>query len=162
MEDLEPAGLVSLGQAARQAIADAGSGVQVDTWVKGKRWPDPSHWTAEQWCQALVAAGRFAAGDNAPGIPPDEHWQTPPQEPAQQPGGTAARPRTLRDLHIKFSQLGISDREKKLGACVYITGRDLDSSSDLTGEEISAIWEKLNELGSGGALERYLAGDGDG
>lgn len=38
---------------------------EVGRWYRGKGWPDPRNWDAEQWCMALQAAGFIAGQQHA-------------------------------------------------------------------------------------------------
>jgi hypothetical protein len=42
----------------------------LDRWYKGKRWPEPGQWSAEQWCTALQMAGYLTAKREQPPRPP--------------------------------------------------------------------------------------------
>ena len=67
MEDAAPAAAVpegpKFGDVAMKALRALDKPVleAVGQWYRGKQWPDPRDWDAEQWCAALQAAG-FIAG----------------------------------------------------------------------------------------------------
>jgi hypothetical protein len=53
----------SLAEAAAAAVAALADDVRagLDRWYRGKRWPEPGAWTAEQWAAALQMAGYLTA-----------------------------------------------------------------------------------------------------
>jgi hypothetical protein len=69
--DAQPAALAAAGRAVVGGLPQAAR-TALDTWYQGQGWPGPDTWTAEQWCAALVQAGKLSATD-AP---------TQPQPPA--------------------------------------------------------------------------------
>lgn len=58
----------ALAEAGRDAIMALPDDVRsdLDRWYRGKRWPDPSQWTVEQWCAALQTAGYLTANREQP------------------------------------------------------------------------------------------------
>jgi hypothetical protein len=60
----------------------------LDAWYRGRKWPDPRHWTPEQWCEALMAAGTITARQSAPAQTAAE----PSRQPAPQPARPAPAP----------------------------------------------------------------------
>jgi hypothetical protein len=70
VEDLAPAGSTGpdVTATARQVIMNLPTPVrtELDRWYKAERWPQPGQWDAEQWCAALVQAGRLSAEANGP------------------------------------------------------------------------------------------------
>jgi len=68
----EAAAFADAARAAMMALPDdVREGL--DHWYRGKRWPDPGQWSAEQWCAALQMAGYLTARRGQP---------QPPQGPA--------------------------------------------------------------------------------
>jgi hypothetical protein len=59
----------------------------LDKWYRGKRWPDPAQWTAEQWCAALQWAGYLTAKREQPPRPPQD--REPQDRPAPAPAAAA-------------------------------------------------------------------------
>jgi hypothetical protein len=79
-----PAVLVEAGRAAIATLPQAVA-AELDAWYHALNWPDPGTWDAEQWCTALVKAGKLSAAPQpapaaaAPEPPPkrsaeDEQW----------------------------------------------------------------------------------------
>ena len=86
------------------AVADAGPAVvataksvimalpqdvrtELDNWYRAERWPAPGNWDAEQWCAALVQAGRLwaaasspVAAEVVPDLDPGDPWALRVQE----------------------------------------------------------------------------------
>jgi hypothetical protein len=78
------------------------------------------------------------------------------QQPAKADGKPHAG-KVLRQLHILFTNVGIGDRQEKLGACAAILGRPLESSRDMTDEEIDRVYTKVRQLGSRDEVVAFCA-----
>lgn len=88
MEDIVPAAPVTpIGDAGIAAIKGLTPGVQsiLGSWYRKQRWPEPREWSPEQWCAALIEAGRIAAEAPAPAAS---------REPAAEPQGNGDQDRT--------------------------------------------------------------------
>jgi hypothetical protein len=87
-----------LAEAAMGAVMALADDVRdgLDKWYRGKRWPDPSQWTAEQWCAALQMAGYLNAQREHPPTPPQRGQDRPETARAQEPA-PAARPEPAAD-----------------------------------------------------------------
>ena len=81
--EVAPAAMSAAGRAAIVKLPQAVA-TELDAWYRTLNWPDPGSWDAEQWCTALVKAGKLSAGQAA----------TPqPASPAQSPDAPAERTR---------------------------------------------------------------------
>ena len=81
--EVAPAAMSAAGRAAIVKLPQAVA-AELDAWYRTLNWPDPGSWDAEQWCTALVKAGKLSAGQAA----------TPqPASPAQSPDAPAERTR---------------------------------------------------------------------
>ena len=76
-QDMEDAGTPSaapaaLSAAGRAAIAKLPQAVrgELDAWYHAVNWPGPDAWDGEQWCTALVKAGRLAEAAKLQSQPP--------------------------------------------------------------------------------------------
>jgi hypothetical protein len=54
---------------------------ELDRWFRSEGWPAPGNWDAEQWCGALVQAGRLSASASSPvaaeivpDLDPEDPW----------------------------------------------------------------------------------------
>lgn len=63
----------------------------LDRWYRGRRWPDPAQWTAEQWCAALQMAGYLTAKR--------EQSPRPPQDRAAAGTGPAPAPEPAPEVN---------------------------------------------------------------
>jgi hypothetical protein len=74
------------------------AGAELDRWYTALNWPPPGKWSTEQWCRALLAAGKISAGASgapapaatAAAQPKSEHLAATPADdpwydPASQP-----------------------------------------------------------------------------
>jgi hypothetical protein len=83
----------SLAEAATAVVMTLPDDVRagLDRWYRGKRWPEPGQWTAEQWCAALQMAGYLTAkgeGGGGDGEGGQRGTDGDPQDgPATPPGG---------------------------------------------------------------------------
>lgn len=80
------------------------------------------------------------------GADPDDPWlDAPPPDPvdADTPG-TATRDQVYAII-TGFSDLGIGGRKDRLGLCTTITGRDIESSNDLSRSEADQVLAELGE-----------------
>jgi len=89
----------SLAEAATAAVMALTDDVRdgLDRWYRGKRWPDPGQWTAEQWCAALQMAGYLAAKRGQPPQPPEEAAAAEAQEAATAPEAATEAASPARD-----------------------------------------------------------------
>jgi hypothetical protein len=74
MEDMAdaaaaPAALATAGRAAVAALPQAVR-EELDAWYRTLHWPAPGEWDADQWCTALVKAGKLSAGAGPDAPPP--------------------------------------------------------------------------------------------
>lgn len=65
MEDMAgdttaPAAMSAAGRAAIAALPE-GVRTELDAWYSALNWPDPNAWDADQWCTALIKAGKLSA-----------------------------------------------------------------------------------------------------
>jgi hypothetical protein len=80
LEDMRdvPGGGGQFAEAATAAVMALSDDVRagLDRWYRGKRWPEPGQWTAEQWCAALQTAGYLSAKNEQPQPPRDRPADT--------------------------------------------------------------------------------------
>lgn len=81
--EVAPAAMSAAGRAAIVKLPQAVA-TELDAWYRTLNWPDPGSWDAEQWCTALVKAGKLSAGQAA---------SPQPASPAQSPDAPAERTR---------------------------------------------------------------------
>lgn len=77
---VQPAALAAAGRTAIGRLPQAVR-TELDAWYSALNWPGPDAWDAEQWCTALVQAGRLSAG-SAPHPPNGNGGRAPQAEPA--------------------------------------------------------------------------------
>ena len=89
MEDMVDATAVpaALSAAGRAAIAKLPKTVraELDAWYSALNWPGPDKWDAEQWCTALVKAGKLSV-ETAPAkmpVPAEAHEALREEPPAE-------------------------------------------------------------------------------
>jgi hypothetical protein len=94
LEDMRDAdsGGSQFAEAAGEAIMALADDVReaLDKWWRGKRWPDPSRWSAEQWCAALQTAGYLTANREQPKRSAAQEQPAAPASGAAQEPGTGA------------------------------------------------------------------------
>jgi len=69
----------ALSAAGRTAISRLPQQVRddLDAWYSALNWPDPDKWDAEQWCTALVKAGKLSTAPVPQAAPPAQATTTP-------------------------------------------------------------------------------------
>jgi hypothetical protein len=95
-----PAAMSAAGRAAIGKLPKA-VGKELDAWYTALNWPGPDAWDAEQWCTALVKAGKLSEAYSRPGESRAKQQETavkgrPEPGPAAQdkaPDGNGDRPR---------------------------------------------------------------------
>jgi hypothetical protein len=98
MEDVPgtaaPAASAAIADAGRAAIARMPQPVagELDAWYKALNWPDPDRWDTEQWCSALIKAGKLSAGP-----PPARPAPASPATAAEEPPAPAPAQRSPED-----------------------------------------------------------------
>ena len=144
VEDSEPAVTpgAALAAAASSMMGDLPGEVRtaLAAWYRSQRWPEPSNWDAEQWCAALVQAGRLSA---APG--PAEATDVP-EQPASWFDGAL-------DASLSFADEAAG---KTLWAEVVTRKNAKEISvaeADDLKERIKARWKELAEVVEGTVVE---------
>ena len=86
VEDLPGTPDTTVATAAKAVILGLPDDVRdaLDQWYRAQRWGNPDSWDADQWCAALVQAGKLSAIAPAPQPAPDAAPATP-APPAPRP-----------------------------------------------------------------------------
>ena len=82
--DVAPAAMSAAGRAAIGKLPKA-VGKELDAWYSALNWPGPDKWDAEQWCTALVKAGKLSV-ETAPAkmpVPAEAHEALREEPPAE-------------------------------------------------------------------------------
>lgn len=112
---------------AREVIMSLPTPVRnaLDHWYRSEGWPQPGQWSAEQWCAALMQAGRMSAGFDASAAaqPPsgapqatatvvtDQEWLTYFTASASMAPTPAAVDDLRRELQAKLNEGGCSGQD---------------------------------------------------
>jgi hypothetical protein len=127
------------GKSAKECIGDAirnaamRFGVALDLWAKENLVEFQQAATASHGVAGLRAA---VAAPSAP---------EPAGEPAPAAESAPITQTQMKALHASFNDAGISDREQRLAYCRNLTGRELESSKDLTRDEASKVIDALKQ-----------------
>lgn len=109
LEDMRDGGgkdAALLAEAGMAAVMALPAEVQQDLsrWYRGRRWPGPRNWNAEQWCAALMEAGAIRAlNGNGPDSPPPAARQPRPADSAREAAPSPdAQPEAAGDAEAEF------------------------------------------------------------
>jgi len=137
MEDMaDPAAAASaaLAPAGRAAIGGLSPAVrkELDAWFTMLHWPGPDAWTAEQWCVALIKAGKLSEAYSRPG-----HEPAAPE--AQEAANGTGQRQEAPEPHA-------SPREW----FDWALGRA--NAKDLTKDEVAKLWTEATARNKAGTL----------
>jgi len=76
------------------------------------------------------------------GVPDDFPDATLPARPAKNPGNDPAR----RQMYVLLAQAELTEREAKLAYVVDVIGREVESSNDLTDDEVRLVCARLKSF----------------
>lgn len=79
---------------------------------------------------------------------------TPPAEPVEPAPADAPSEQAMRKLFAMFKEKGIGEREDRLAFSNQVLGRTIASSTELTGADVSAIIDALNDTPDGPLPQR--------
>ena len=125
------------GDFAAEEVADGGSSAQVVTEQTVDATPTGT--------RKMSRRSKSDAGTSAPEPPTaaveDYHSvENSTEDPASPDGITDAQ---SRKMHAAFNDLGITDREQRLGYCTNLIGRQIETSKELTRDEASRVIDAL-------------------
>jgi hypothetical protein len=137
-----------MSAAGRAAIGKLPKAVarELDAWYKALNWPDPDAWDAEQWCTALVKAGKLSAESAPPKTPvpasAHEALREPPPAAAQKPARERRPPAAAQEPPAERPLPPSVDRDAQALAD--------EAAKVTTADEMTALW--------GRASDKLLAG----
>lgn len=130
--DVAPAAMSAAGRAAIGKLPKA-VGKELDAWYSALNWPGPDKWDAEQWCTALVKAGKFSV-EKAP----------PPQAPAQERPAAAAKPAEAKQQETPERPAAVPPLPPNVDAIAQVFAERASKAS--TAEDLAAIYTEAGEV----------------
>jgi len=143
MADPATAATAALAPAGRAAIGGLPPAVrkELDAWFTTLHWPGPDAWTAEQWCVALIKAGKLSVELASPQQPVPAEARDAPREPLPPGAQNAAN--------------GNGQQTPAPGAAPrewfdWALGRA--NAKDLTKDEVAKLWTDATARNKAGTL----------
>lgn len=146
VEDMGAAPDTAVATAAKSVILGLPDDVRssLDQWYRGQRWGNPDSWDADQWCAALVQAGRLSAitpgatTAPAPAAPPPATPADPPARPsAEWLDEALARSVNFADVDAGQKLWGEAVEKRKAGQITT-------AGCEQVKERIKARWKELD------------------